>query len=102
MLRKAGQATCLSRLSVYSCPFYGVTPALCRTLIAAGHEDGPMIVRDPAGRPLMTVPSIVAAAALSVIENERSGPRFGKWSPFVRDSIDARVSASAPGSPETV
>lgn len=78
------------------------TLALCRALIAAGHEDGPMIVRDPAGRPLMTVPSIVAAAALSVIENERTGPRFGKWSPFVRDNIDARVSASAPGSPETV
>lgn len=50
----------------------------------------------------MTVPSIVAAAALSVIENERSGPRFGKWSPFLRDSIDAKVSASAPGSRETV
>lgn len=26
------------------------TLALCRALIAAGHEDGPMIVRDPAGR----------------------------------------------------
>jgi hypothetical protein len=58
------------------------TLALCRALLAAGHADQPMTVRDAAGWVLMTVPSIASAAEMTVIENANAGPRFGKWSPF--------------------
>jgi len=58
------------------------TLALCRALLAAGHADGPLTVRDADGRALMTVPSIAAAADMTVTENANNGPRFGKWSPF--------------------
>jgi len=63
------------------------TLALCRALLNAGHADGPMTVRDAAGQVLLTVPSIAAAAKLTVIENERTGPKFGTWSPFVGRAI---------------
>jgi hypothetical protein len=56
--------------------------ALCRALIAAGHADQPMTVRDPGGRVLLTVASIAAAAELTVMENATAGPRFVKWAPF--------------------
>jgi hypothetical protein len=55
--------------------------ALCRALIAAGHADGPMIVRDLDGVPLMTVRSIAEAAGVTVHENERIGPVFARWKP---------------------
>lgn len=58
------------------------TLALCRALLAAGHADGPMTVRDADGRALLTVPSIAAAAEMSVMENANNGPRFVKWTPF--------------------
>jgi hypothetical protein len=56
------------------------TLALCRALLAAGHDDGPMTVRDADGRALLTVPSIAEAAKLTVVETSY-GPRFGKWAP---------------------
>ena len=77
------------------------TLALCRALLAAGHDDGPMTVRDTVGRALVEVPSIAAAGLLTVHENDKFGPKFAKWSPFVRDNIDARVSPSRSGSRET-
>jgi hypothetical protein len=58
------------------------TLALCRALLAAGHADGPMTVRDTDGRALLTVPSIAAAAELTVQETAAAGPRFAKWVPF--------------------
>jgi hypothetical protein len=58
------------------------TLALCRALLAAGHEDQPMTVRDPDGRPLMTVRSIAEAAGMTVLETAGAGPRFTKWVPF--------------------
>lgn len=75
--------------------------ALCRELVAAGF-DGPMIVRDTAGRALMTVQCIVAAADLSVVENEKVGPKFVKYRPFNLDSIDARGVGVRSGSTEEV
>jgi hypothetical protein len=56
------------------------TLALCRALLAAGHADGPMTVRDTSGRALLTVPSIAEAAGLTVKETDY-GPRFAKWAP---------------------
>lgn len=58
------------------------TLALCRALLAAGHDDGPMVVRDTAGQALMTVRSIAEAADMSVMENANNGPRFTKFVPF--------------------
>ena len=58
------------------------TLALCRALLKAGHADGPMVVRDPDGRPLMTIRRIAEAGAMSVMENANNGPRFTKWTPF--------------------
>jgi hypothetical protein len=52
--------------------------ALCRALLAAGHADQPMTVRDPDGRVLLTVQSIAEAAKLTVKETDR-GPKFVKW-----------------------
>jgi len=54
---------------------------LCRALIAAGHPDGPMTVTC-GGIPTMTVRSIAEAATRTVIENDKLGPVFAKWSPF--------------------
>lgn len=76
--------------------------ALCRALIAAGHADGPMIVRDLDGRPLMTVRSIAEAAEVAVKENERIGPVFVKYRPFDRDNINATAPGLGLGSRETV
>jgi hypothetical protein len=56
------------------------TLALCRALLAAGHADQPMTIRDPDGRALMTVRSIAEAAKLTVVETSY-GPRFAKWAP---------------------
>lgn len=56
--------------------------ALCRMLVAAGHPDTPLVVRDMNGRPLMTVRSIAEAAGLTVLENANNGPRFTKFVPF--------------------
>jgi hypothetical protein len=76
--------------------------ALCRALIAAGHPDQPMTVRDLDNRPLMTVRSIAKAAGLSVKENDHIGPVFVKYQPFDRDNIDARRPRVGLGSLETV
>jgi hypothetical protein len=76
------------------------TLALCRALLAAGHADQRMVVYDTDGRALMTVHSIAEAAGVTVHENDKVGPKFAKWSPFVRDNIDARGVAVAPGSRE--
>lgn len=59
------------------------TLALCRALVDAGHHDQPMTVTDAAtGKPVLNVPSIHAAAGLTVMENAKFGPRFAKWVPF--------------------
>jgi hypothetical protein len=77
------------------------TLALCRALLAAGHADGPMTVRDTDGRALLTVPSIAAAAGLAVEENAGGGPRFVKFRPFERDNIDATGVGVTSGSRES-
>lgn len=76
------------------------TLALCRALLAAGHADQRMVVHDTAGRALITVHSIAEAAGLSVVENEKVGPKFVKYRPFDRDSIDARGVGVHSGSTE--
>lgn len=59
------------------------TLALCRALVEAGRPDGPLTVADDkTGKPLLHVPSIHAAAGLTVTENASAGPRFAKWVPF--------------------
>lgn len=70
------------------------TLALCRALLAAGYEDQPMTVMR-GGRAAIHVASIAAAAGMTVIENEKIGPRFAKFRPFEMDTkqssdIDAR------------
>jgi hypothetical protein len=58
------------------------TLALCRALLAAGHDDGPLVVHDVAGRVVMTIRSIAEAAEMTVMENANAGPRFAKFVPF--------------------
>jgi hypothetical protein len=76
--------------------------ALCRALIAAGLPDQPMTVcRD--GTPSMLIASIVGAATLTVIENEKVGPRFGKWKAFAGfngDAPDGLEPSEAPDLPD--
>jgi hypothetical protein len=62
--------------------------ALCRALVAAGCEDSPMTVYRK-GVPAMLISSIHSAATRTVIENEKVGPRFAKWSPFVGIAVGA-------------
>ena len=60
---------------------------LCRALIEAGHDDGPMTVVDAAtGNAVMHVASIAAAAGMSV--HEEPSTRFAKWQPFNRSLPD--------------
>lgn len=56
--------------------------ALCRALVAASVPDGPMVVHDRAGNRRMVVASIHLAATLTVIENDKHGPRIGRFVPF--------------------
>jgi hypothetical protein len=59
------------------------TLALCRALVDAGHPDQPMTVTDAAtGKPVLNVPSIHAAAGLTVVESASAGPKFAKFTPF--------------------
>lgn len=78
------------------------TMELCRALVRAGHEDGPMVVRYPDGRVLITVPSIVEAAKWTIEENSSHGPTFVKWKPFDRPEIHDRQERSHQECHETV
>jgi hypothetical protein len=58
----------------------------CRILVARGIT-GKLAVYDAATMTLRYTVDIEAGAKLTIIENRRSGPRFGRW-----ESYEARVS----------
>ncbi|WP_376956343.1 hypothetical protein ABNQ39_00060 (plasmid) [Azospirillum sp. A26] len=68
--------------------------ALCRKLEEAGHADQPMtVLRD--GKPCLNVSSIHAAAKRTVVENDKTAARWGKFVPFVRFMDEEGVAVPA-------
>lgn len=68
--------------------------ALCRKLEEAGHADQPMtVLRD--GKPCLNVSSIHGAAKRTVVENDKTSARWGKFVPFVRFMDEEGVEVTA-------